>query len=81
MTEPMTVKRGDGSWSFPRRSCIDQLIPAELAIRSAIGAVESLPADERLTEIVIRLTELQDRLADWAEATGNVKPEEEAVHA
>ncbi len=71
----MMVKRGDGSWDFPRRNCIDQLIPAELAIRAAVAAVEGLPADERLTEIVIRLTELQDRLADWAEASCYVKPE------
>jgi len=76
--KPMMVKRGEGSgqFEFPRRNCIDQMIPAELAIRSSVQAIEDLPADERLTEIQIRLTELQDRLADWAESTGYVKPAE-----
>jgi hypothetical protein len=71
---PMMVPRGDGSWTFPRRNCIDQLIPAERALRDAITTIDSLPGDVRLTEMVIRLTEEQNRLADWVEETGSVLP-------
>ena len=71
---PMMVSRGTGSFTWPRRNCIDQLIPAEKALRDAIMAIDSLPGDVRLTDIVIRLTEEQNRLADWVEETGNVLP-------
>ena len=73
----VTLGSGGGEFRMPRRSSIQYLIPAELAIRDAILAVEQAGCDERLTDIVVRLTELNDRLADWAESTGNVIPEGE----
>lgn len=71
----MQVSRGDGSFKWPRRNCIDQLIPAEKALFDAIQIIDQLPADVRLTEIVTRLSEQRDRLADWCEESGYIKPE------
>ena len=58
----------------PRRCHTELWIPAERAIHDAIQAVEALGADERLTDVVIRLSEAKDRLSDWADATGNIPP-------
>jgi len=60
----------------PRRAQMLKWIPAEKAIAEAIDAVESLGADERLTDVVVRLGEAKDRLSDWADATGNIPPED-----
>lgn len=43
------------------------MTPAELAIRDAIDAVESLPADIRLTQAVTLLSAAQTRLADYVD--------------
>ena len=60
----------------PRRNRIDLNIPAELKIRAAADAVEVLGCDVRLTNAVIKLAEARELVADWAEETGNVMPEE-----
>ena len=68
------LKEKDEAMGTNRRADILQMVPAELAIRAAIMEVEELGADTRLTDIVVALSEQQSKLADWAEATGNVKP-------
>lgn len=69
MTLPKTVKRGEGTHTFdwPRRSCIDQLTPAELAIRQAVDAVEAVGADPRLTDAVTLLQQAREKVADCLE--------------
>lgn len=51
----------------PRRFRIDQNVPAELAIRAAMDAVEAMPADVRLTEAVISLGEALEHVADFVD--------------
>jgi hypothetical protein len=58
-----------------RRADILKMVPAELAIRNAVLEVEKLGSDTRLTDIVVSLSEQQSKLADWCEATGNIKPD------
>lgn len=60
----------------PRRCYIDLQIPAEATIRNAVQAVESCGCDTRLTDAVVLLSQALDKVADWAEATGNIRPEE-----
>lgn len=50
--------------SFPRRSTLEKMTPAELAIRDAMLAVESLGCDTRLTDAVTLLQAARDRVAD-----------------
>ena len=50
-----------------RRNNLDQLEPSELAIVSAVEAVESMPADTRLTEAVILLGQARDKVADYVD--------------
>ena len=59
-----------------RRRDVNRMIPAETAIRQAILEVEKLPANEMLTTAVTALIDAQGLVADWAEATGNVLPEQ-----
>ena len=50
----------------PLRRCdIERMSPAELAIHSAMLAVETLPADERLTRAVTFLERAQEAVADY----------------
>jgi hypothetical protein len=58
-----------------RRADINKMIPAELEIREARIKVEALGAHVRLTDASYHLSEAQSAVADWAEATGNIKPE------
>lgn len=51
--------------NIPRRIQVERMVPAELAIRSAIQEVEKLAADARLTEAVILLNKAQDKVADY----------------
>ena len=67
------VKRCGLDW--PRRSCRDLWIPAEKSIQDVVDAVEALGAHPALTDAVILLGQAKDKVADWAEETGNVKPE------
>lgn len=59
--------------SIPRRACLDQNHHAELMIRTALLAVESLGADPLLTDAVTKLGAARDLVADWLE--GGQKPE------
>ena len=52
---------------WPRRNSIDKLIPAELAIRNAILAVEESGCDVRLTQAVTLLGEACDKVADFVD--------------
>jgi hypothetical protein len=67
------VKRLGMDW--PRRSCSDLWIPAEKAIQDTVNLVEDLGAHTLLTDAVILLGQARDKISDWAEETGNVKPE------
>lgn len=51
----------------PRRSRVDQYVPAETAIREAMLAVEAMPADERLTDAVVLLGKAKDAVADFVD--------------
>lgn len=51
----------------PRRIRIDKMTPAELAIRNAVGAVEDLAPDERLTRAVILLQQARELVADYVD--------------
>jgi hypothetical protein len=58
----MRVHRG--GYPFPRRNCLDLQTPVEVAIRSAIVAVEAAGADVRLTNAVVLLQQAYDEVAD-----------------
>lgn len=51
-----------------RRNDIQQMSKAELAIRNAIIEVEKLPADEGLTNAVVRLMDAQTMVADFIDS-------------
>lgn len=53
----------------PRRIQVDKMIPAELAIRAAMAAVEELPPDVRLTDAVVLLAQAQEKVADFVDQT------------
>jgi hypothetical protein len=53
---------------FPRRQTTDLLLYEELAIRSAVAAVERMGADPVLTEVVMLLDQARERLADYVES-------------
>ena len=50
---------------FPRRSQLELMTPAEIAIREAIIEVEKVGADVLLTEAVILLGNAQNKVADY----------------
>lgn len=52
---------------IPRRIQIELLTPEELAIQKAIHAVESLPADTRLSEATVLLCLAQSHVADYVD--------------
>lgn len=52
---------------IPRRCDVQQMTPAELAIRNAIAEVEKGEADVRLTDAVVLLQAAQDAVADYIE--------------
>lgn len=54
--------------SYPRRSDILRMTPAELAIRKAVLEVEKLPGDVRLTDAVILLSQAQNKVADYVDS-------------
>lgn len=55
---------------LPRRCYIDLYCPAELAIRNAVLAVEEMPADVRLTDAVVLLSQAKDKVADFIDGVG-----------
>ena len=50
---------------IPRRIREDLMHPTELAILAAQRAVEEMPADTRLTEASILLSQARDKVADF----------------
>lgn len=54
--------------TFPRRSYVDKMTPAELAIYQAMVEVEKLPPDERLTQAMILLGQAREQVADYVDA-------------
>ena len=62
----MTLPKVDSN-GFPRRQNLETLTPAELAIRLAILAVESVGAHVLLTDAVVLLTQAKDAVADYLE--------------
>jgi hypothetical protein len=50
-----------------RRSRIDLWSPAEKAIGLAVERVEAMPADVRLTDAVVLLSEARKKVADYLE--------------
>lgn len=50
-----------------RRCRIDLLIPAEKALHDTIQEVEKLGASTKLTDIVVKLSEVQSLLADYVD--------------
>lgn len=48
-----------------RRCDIQQMNPAELAILEAMKEVEKMPADTRLTNAIVRLSDAQRFVADF----------------
>lgn len=50
---------------FPRRSCIYLFTPAEKAVYDAIQTVENVGADIRLTEAIVLLSQVREKLADY----------------
>lgn len=59
---------------IPRRACIDLCTPAENAVRNAIAEVEKVGADPRLTQLVIDLDKIRERLADYIDRTVKSDP-------
>lgn len=59
----MIVKNG-----MPRRCSIYLMTPAELAVRTAKLAIEDMPADVRLTEATILLSQAQEKIADYVDS-------------
>ena len=53
---------------IPRRAQIENMTPAELAIRAARAEVEQGEADVRLTDAVILLNAAQDAVADYVDS-------------
>ena len=52
---------------FPRRCKVDEMTPAELAIREAVLKVEALGAHPLLTKAVILLGEAREAVADFVD--------------
>lgn len=50
---------------FPRKSDLQRMKPAELAIHQAIQEIEKLGANEKLTNAVIKLNEAKELVADF----------------
>jgi hypothetical protein len=57
--------------TISRRARLDLNEPAELAIGKAIYEVEKLPADERLTNAVILLSQAKGLVADFIDESLN----------
>lgn len=53
---------------IPRRNRMDKWSTAEKAIYDAIQEVEKMGCDIRLTEVVIKLSEAQNSIADYIDA-------------
>lgn len=56
---------------IPRRSKVLEWTPAEKAINDAVQAVETMPADVRLTEAVCLLSQAQNKVADFVDGVNS----------
>jgi hypothetical protein len=61
--------------TIPRRIDVNQLTPAELAIRNAMLEVEKMAADTRLTEAVVLLGQAKEKVADFVDGNHPTKQE------
>ena len=50
---------------IPRRIRLDKMKPAEKAIHAAVGEVEKIGADVRLTDAIILLQQAKDKVSDY----------------
>ncbi len=57
---------------IPRRIRVDQMTPAELAIREAKRVVEEAGCDVRLTNAIVLLSQAQDAVADFVDGVERV---------
>jgi hypothetical protein len=62
--QPLTSEQ---SKFAPRRCRMDRMVPAELAITQAMGAVEAMAADVRLTDAGVLLGQARNRVADFVD--------------
>lgn len=53
--------------TFPRRIKLEENTAEELLIREAVQAVEKLGAHPLLTDVVVKLGEAREKLADWVD--------------
>lgn len=53
--------------TFPRRSRLDLMEPAEVAIFYAVQEIEKIGADARLTEAQILLSKAKDLVSDYVD--------------
>lgn len=61
--------RDAGEHGIPRRSNLQRMTPAEVAIYDAMQAVEAAGCHPWLTDVATRLSEARDQLADYVDAT------------
>ena len=66
---------------WPLRARLEQMTPAELAIRNAILAVEQMPADAGLTEAVTLLMRAQSAVADFVDRAREPSPAAEGARS
>jgi len=52
---------------IPRRARLDRNTHEELLIRTAVDAIEKLPAHPKLTEAIVLLGEARNRVADYVD--------------
>lgn len=64
---------------IPRRVRVDLNKPAELAIRNAVEAVESMGADARLTEAVMLLDKARNCVADFIDGVPSDPPHDHGL--
>lgn len=57
--------------SFPTRSDLQMMTPAEIAITDAMQAVEEAGASTALTDAIVLLGRARDRVADHVEGDGD----------
>ena len=53
--------------NIPRRNLVTKMTPAEIAIYGAMLEVEKLPANVKLTDAVVLLSQAKDKVADFVD--------------
>lgn len=59
---------------FPRRNILSKCEPAEKAIYGAMAAIETMPADERLTNAIYLLELARNQVADYIDKVKLERP-------